>query len=177
MSELTNKRLEEIASGQNTVSIPEAVELARELLTLRTLRDAGDEEVEQMKGMIRKCIYGIPDSEGKIARDMLDNIVDIAITRGQQLREAMEEIERLKSAPAMEEVDALVAKEDSLSAKMSAGHYLLFINACDIARRSNTSREEVVGLLKELWWKIPSSETVHYKGEWVQRIRKIVEGK
>lgn len=104
------------------------------------------EDIEQMRGVVRKCIFGIPDSEGRVARDTLDKIVDellalrtlrdagdeevdklfvnamhaigvdesvnpegckssqrsleelhcAAITRGQQLREAREEIERLK---------------------------------------------------------------------------------
>lgn len=44
MNNLTKERLEEIASGQNTVSVPEAAVLARELLSLRS---AGDEEVRE----------------------------------------------------------------------------------------------------------------------------------
>jgi hypothetical protein len=39
MKKLTNERLKEIAGGQNTVSIPEAVELASELLSLTAERD------------------------------------------------------------------------------------------------------------------------------------------
>lgn len=54
-----------------------------------------NDEIEQMKGVVRKCIYGIPDSEGQVARDTLDKIVAELLT----LREAV--------APQMAEVDAL----------------------------------------------------------------------
>lgn len=262
MSELTKEKLEEHAENgtyYRSLSDEELQSMARELLALRTLRDAGDEEVEKISVEMEACFVAQNDDvlltgeERSDAQstliDLARQIRDIAITRGQQLREAREEIERLKgeyaslesnwlhekenvewqktkvrnlrmaadaagrvdlqsqiatlaaerdglnealslagkdvdrltaerdeartklekqidityeakavvsqmqkelaalkSAPGMEEVDALVAKEDSLSAKMSAGHYLLFINDCDIARRSIASREEVVGL-------------------------------
>lgn len=51
-----------------------------------------NEKIEQARGVIRKCIYGIPDSEGQVARDTLDRIVD--------------ELLALKTLPAMAEVDA-----------------------------------------------------------------------
>jgi len=54
-----------------------------------------NDEIEQMKGVVRKCIYGIPDSEGQVARDTLDKIVAELLT----LREAV--------SPQMAEVDAL----------------------------------------------------------------------
>lgn len=55
-----------------------------------------NEEIEQMKGVVRKCIYGIPDNEGQVARDTLGEIVNELLA----LREA--------TAPKMAEVDALM---------------------------------------------------------------------
>lgn len=61
-----------------------------ELLALRSLRDAGDEEVDRM-------LAGI-SNDALLSRGVKETFVILrhtAIARGQQLREAREEIERL----------------------------------------------------------------------------------
>lgn len=63
--------------------------IARELLSLRT--DAGDDEVHWLPEDDADT-----DTECRLIK-MINENHDIAITRGQQLRSAREEIERLKS--------------------------------------------------------------------------------
>lgn len=236
MSKLTKERLEEIASGQNTVSIPEAAVLARELLSLRTARD---NEVDKLFVNAMHAI-GVDESvnpEGcRSSQRSLEELHHLAITRGQQLREAREEIERLKesvdsrvpslvariatltaerdeaekkgreagvagmmqamnaqcltinqlekqiaalkSCPAMEEVDNLrfnindvqLPPEERIKAALEA---------CDLARRSISSREEVVGLLVNLWAFERVRDVVNSVSDYppFTRIRDIVEGK
>lgn len=82
MSELTNEKLEEYARDGRNAGDCEVEQLARELLTLRTLRDAGDEEVERLR-------HTIADLGPSLAGEA-DRLHDIAITRGQQLREIRE---------------------------------------------------------------------------------------
>lgn len=56
-----------------------------ELLTLRSLRDAGDEEVKSLANEIQYQLRTVD----------IFKLSDIAIARGKQLREARDEIERL----------------------------------------------------------------------------------
>jgi len=112
---LTNERLEEIrgsAIALKSMTESEQTQIIDELLALRSLRDAVDEEVDTdgLRECLeqRKTLYVIARDFAKstetrnAAKDVVD-LVDvceklhrIAIARGQKLREAREEIERLK---------------------------------------------------------------------------------
>lgn len=82
---LTNEELEKIVKRDPCFNGIEIGKMARELLALRSLRDAGDEEVERLTNEI---LYQLRTSD-------IAKLRDTAIARGQQLREAREEIERL----------------------------------------------------------------------------------
>ena len=79
---LTNERLKEIAESYPRLGLTETElkSIAAKLSQLRELRDMGDDGVERLTNEI---LYQLRTS-------------DITIARGQQLREARDEIERLK---------------------------------------------------------------------------------
>lgn len=72
----------------DTLDGNDVAEIIDELLALRSIRDAGDEEVEKLR-------HTIADLGPSLAGEA-DRLRDIAISRGQELREAREELERLK---------------------------------------------------------------------------------
>lgn len=80
------------AVGAEAVAYAES--LARELLSLRTLRDAGDEEVELIADELTAIISEMEDGTAinvlVHANGLARKLRDIAITRGQQLREVRE---------------------------------------------------------------------------------------
>lgn len=91
-------------SGVDWRKVQGLIDLCRaavaELLSLRSLRDAGDEEVELIADELTAIISEMEDGTAinvlVHANGLARKLRDIAITRGQQLREAREEIERLK---------------------------------------------------------------------------------
>lgn len=80
---LTNEELEKIVKRDPCFNGIEIGKMARELLAIRSLRDAGDEEVERLTNEI---LYQLRTSD-------IAKLRDIAIARGQQLREAREKCE------------------------------------------------------------------------------------
>lgn len=96
MSKLTKEELTEcqkLWGGTDCL----AGKMVAEILSLR---ESGDEEVESQHGIVQyflnnNYLEGDDVDDRVTARMSNDRLRDIAITRGQQLREAREEIERL----------------------------------------------------------------------------------
>lgn len=109
MSELTKERLEELRNllvlnpndpMDEFVGLAELIDIIDAALALRALRDAGDGEVEKLFVNAMHAV-GVDESvnpEGcRSSQRSLEELHHLAITRGQQLREAQAEIERLKA--------------------------------------------------------------------------------
>lgn len=104
MNKLTTERLEQIDTFPSYSLSPEQMReehlaMARELLRLRT--DAGDEEVESNYRMAgdwlgKPLVYPEDMEPLGWAELALKKLRDIAIARGNELREAREEVEQLR---------------------------------------------------------------------------------
>lgn len=107
---LTNEELHEIrgsAFALKSMTESEQIQIIDELLTIRSLRDAGDDEIYGRAGEVKKWtdlllkqyIWQHLNIKGQVlvqdVATFTKEIADFAIARGQQLREAREEIERL----------------------------------------------------------------------------------
>jgi len=123
---LTNERLKEIAqnpSGEPTRSSmhTEWVAMARDLLAIR---EAGDEEIELLHEEVGFSFGNPYVAQQNKSREALENLRHIAITRGQQLRNAQAEIERLKvssfSAPEGATIQSLQSQIATLTAELAA---------------------------------------------------------
>lgn len=97
---LTNETLRAIVHGEVLLGMNDVRPMAEDLLRLRAIRDAGDSEVSALAA---ELVNFISEQQDRIkvlihADELARKLRDIAIARGQQLREAQVEIERLRMA-------------------------------------------------------------------------------
>ena len=160
---LTNETLRAIVHGKVLLGMNDVRPMAEDLLRLRAIRDAGDSEVSALAA---ELVNFISEQQDRIkvlihADELARKLRDIAIARGQQLREAREE-----TTEDMEAIACLSGDVERLTAE----------------------RDEMVGLLK--WW-VDGKKTrygfgLHLdaiatspgeSGDNARRILEIVEGK
>lgn len=97
MSELTKERLEEIADEPHNfshINYSEVQQAVRELLSLRAIRDASDEEVSDLRTVICSGIWSNTKQKQEAADVAVDSIVSKVFFLREQLREAREENNR-----------------------------------------------------------------------------------
>lgn len=154
-----------IARGQTrTDAVNKAAEWAKECDGLREQLREARKEIERLKESVDSRV---PSLVARVA------------TLTAERDEARKELAALKSAPGMREVDACIVTPEPYERGVTTVYGPVKYDGeklADIARRSIASREEVVGLLRKLWWEIPVG-AINLNRKWILRIIEIVEGK
>lgn len=138
---------------------------------LLAIRDAGDEEVERLRRLACNLAhFQMTLQETQECYEHIEKLRDIAISRGQQIRERDAEIERLLMAVGLATTikgDMVMRADDPLG---------MMQEVCQYVATLTTERGEARELLRELWTAIPPG-VINQDRDWVRSVREIVEGK